>query len=277
MRQSRAYHACILLCSIWCMMACNAWQYEIEPCDPLKGPQACGRLNLADHLNVETDCIVWQCDPTTLTCQKEPKDFDGDSEPDGAGACQGIGTDCADNDPKIRSGDGTCSCNNMMGPSCRVGVGACQLQRNYVCDTGVLKCPNTEVVQSRSEEYHSVPYTMNNAYSWDWNCNGSGDSATSNVERKCEANLSVPGLTCEDLFCPSPAQPNASVLCNGYCGKFNHLSSDCTAKTHYLYCDKTCGADVLACKCQRRFFLTFPYCGIADSNGVTPTGKVLCK
>lgn len=35
MRQSRAYHACILLCSIWCMMACNAWQYEIEPCDPL--------------------------------------------------------------------------------------------------------------------------------------------------------------------------------------------------------------------------------------------------
>ena len=241
------------------LSACTAWQYDIETCDPSLGIVACQRLNVAEGIDVGQDCaMLWQCNKSTLMCEKSVKDVDQDG--DVLPKCGG--TDCNDNDSRYSGIAQSCGC-NLAGQPCKAGKGACVVDLTSTCIAGTLSCPEQNAPQFRDVGWHKEPFTGGSFSSWDWNCNGSGDTAD-NTEKNCAFDYANQAAPCQPTTCGDPAlqlvqastnyAKDAAAICDAFCSTQRPGSGTCpffaAGPDTDINCIHKCGAPLFRCRCS---------------------------
>lgn len=263
-----------------CAVSCTAWQYETEACDPKNGIAGCMKLNSGKDLS--KDCMLFQCDRTTSTCQLKPKDIDQDGDPDPI--CPG-GTDCNDSDSRYSGVAQTCGC-NLAGQPCKAGVGACAVELKTECLNNSLSCPRQMAPSFRSDAWQSEPadvrFASGEMYkSWDWDCDGSGDGPD-NTERNCNTDPTSAPRTCEQTDCTGiDLSKTPDEICVSYCSRMNNTDCNNTTNTiFYLNCAKTCGSNIYTCRCNVSLYSGNKCSRWIDANQnkyQVMVGKVYCR
>lgn len=287
---TRSSYALVIATCLWLLPACTAWQYDIENCDPALGLAACLRINVAEGIDVSQDCaMVWQCNKSTLMCERSVKDVDQDG--DVLPKCGG--TDCNDNDSRYSGIAQSCGC-NLAGQPCKAGKGACVVDLTSECRGGSLACPEQLAPQYRDMAWHKEPFTAGSFSSWDWNCNQSGDT-DENVEKNCAFDTAGVAQACVASMCPPELvtaiqnstdykRDNANI-CAAICSQQRPNTDLCrigNSPDINTNCINRCGAPIFRCRCTSYctdWKCSGLYCGVATNFGtpIVSYGIISCR